>query len=474
MLSSYIVDVITNSHVQSAGNNNPVPPNILTLESGSQKDRDHKYNISKKGLFIIVRNNKFRYKYEENGENLLDQIFTDSSVFTYESAKKEDGDNDKTTPSQSDESDMEVEKEKTDSADVKSNGEDDSEDELNQNSNNSHDIETNPKPPIDAIKDAFGLDDSSNCLIKTKMTRKNTCPENSREKTPFYTFIINEVAEEMHKRNLFDEDNRPSYLMFFLMSAGIKHGQFLLEASQENCTDCKNGHKLTYRCQGRRVSDLVRAVQQATDENGQALFPNIPKIFVIQTVSGKKRSVGLSKGDKPLPKAAKIKPDDFAPRGSDTFVLYAHTENTTNWVNNDGGFYLINKFCEAVEAIKQKSDSADFFSKLHELLGCAGVTTTLDGTIKAINDTMKREYNIKSLKLSSDSIADSWFDNMCTTVQANISCFLKEEQPRGDNYDHLRAHISSTLRFRISVMDILKAEGLVEDKSTSSSKTESI
>ena len=233
--------------------------------------------------------------------------------------------------------------------------------------------------------------------------------------------------------------------MFFLLAPSLEKGHFLLDKGSggPECKKCKPSHKFKGGgCYGRRVSDLVREVQQA----GQG-FAGIPKIFIIQTFSGKTKptTTGYPKGD-----STELEElvDEQIPRGSDTFVLYAHTEQTLEWIR-ENKFYLIRELCNVIEERKESFD----YAALQNLLGRKD--DSAPATVETVNQSIEA-LGVK-LKLHANDLSNGWWDNICTTVAANVAEFLKEKgREETETYDHMRVYMSSTLRWRLSIEDLLK------------------
>lgn len=238
---------------------------------------------------------------------------------------------------------------------------------------------------------------------------------------------------------------KPGFLMFFLLAPSLEKGHFLLDKGSggPECKKCKPSHKFKGGgCYGRRVSDLVREVQQA----GQG-FAGIPKIFIIQTFSGKTKptTTAYPKGD-----STELEElvDEQIPRGSDTFVLYAHTEQTLEWIR-ENKFYLIRELCKVIEERKEPFD----YAALQNLLG--GEDDSAPATVETVNQSIEG-LGVK-LKLHENDLSNGWWDNICTTVAANVAEFLKEKgREETETYDHMRVYMSSTLRWRLSIEDLLK------------------
>lgn len=386
---------------------------------------------------------------------------------------------------------------------------------------------------IDQIKKTFKLEDGDDNLIIQTLERESQepTPKAKGQKAPLFPSLIKTVSDKMY-------GNKPSFLMFIMMSAGLDYGEFLLHGSRE-CSSRGSfrprdapPHSLEWDCNRRRISDLVREFQQAEDEEGNGLFADVSKIFCIQTIAGM-----LPRGtSKSIKEAKEVVPGDFIPRGSDTFVFYAHTEQDVGWIN-EHGFYLITKLCDAVDELKTNVTYCNtMLQRLENLwngkpgseqivgaepmeLDPVGLDTTngvkaetgneaMNGTglegkgagdsaenelpskrakpdsaaaggdtdsavveptpkelveidttlLKSVNKFIKDELEI-DFQLDSDSVADVWFDNLCMTVTGKITEYLNEKVKGipAARYG-LRAHISSTLRKKLSMMDILRSQ----------------
>lgn len=338
---------------------------------------------------------------------------------------------------------------------------------------------------IKELKTTFNLEESINCYEPSLLTRDIV-----------FDRLPKEIFARLNKYSI-----RPSFLMFFLMAPSLERGQFLLDrgAGEREChrRECKgSNHSLQGRrgCYARRISDFVREIQQAKD--GDVGFAGIPKIFIIQTVSGFRRDrvrvYPKCTDPSKVPKVA----DDFVPQGSDTFVFHVHTEETVDWVN-DRGFYLIHELCEAIKATETQMEQCnEMMAKVNEAWNNIakkkaseamdtdvspgpvppGVkskrivkTVTADTEQLELANEHMAKLNI-GIQLSTSTLANSfgeslagrWWDDLCTTTTAKIMNFVKmnDEKKEADSvtrhYHHMMPQISSTLRWKLSLTDILK------------------
>ncbi|XP_067942608.1 uncharacterized protein [Watersipora subatra] len=314
-------------------------------------------------------------------------------------------------------------------------------------------------------------------------------PDNLLTSTLFdtETDTVKDLVEDiLEKRKLIN----PSFLMVFLMAPSFEFGQFLMGrargSSGASCCPTPN-HICKEKCHSRRVSNLLRSIAEAHDENGDLI--GLPKIFFIQTISGSER-VYVTKdkmGDDDKPE---ICADDYTPKGSDTFILYVHTEQTMEWlIKTNKHFYLITFLCETIKAMRQKITECNKMLKMmssvfsdkpqnkRDQIGSVSTTTPPiaakkmakvdEDMLRSIAEQARDKLDI-DLELNLNSFIDGWLDNLCTTTAANITAWLKEEEINssqvkgtGQNpvcYDHMRVYISSTMRRRLSMYDILRQQ----------------
>ncbi|XP_067942649.1 uncharacterized protein [Watersipora subatra] len=305
---------------------------------------------------------------------------------------------------------------------------------------------------IDKLKQTFSLTHkfgAQNLILwgenegnRTAITSENTSA--GEDSSPFKGFITNIRSCMQHMK--------PSFLLIALVSAGEKSGEFLLSPTDQNrCQGrkCERSCKFTGTCQKRRISDLVRAIQEAEGPEG-GLFSGVPKVFLIQTVSGRERIELLAHdhvdtGQPPH----QIDPDDYIPRGSDTFVFYVHIEETVQWVN-DHGFYLLDHFCDAVGKLLEKAE--DSKKLLKEIIDTHGGQEYVGENLsKVAMSLLWKEFGV-TINLNEDSLSSAWLDNICTNVAGNMKYLA------GADKEHLHTYMSSTMRFRVSMLDVLHSQ----------------
>ncbi|XP_067942393.1 uncharacterized protein [Watersipora subatra] len=468
------------------------------IKKGTEKQREERYKIEGKGLFIFATANKFKYEdnlkeeflfeyrqYEKkeiiggesesdsesssSRENNKDNECSEDETSTCDPATTRDPKEEPDT-NQDDTTDPKAEPDtnQDDTTDPKAEldtNQDDTTDpkeepETNHNSLKASNakINSSDEPGTDLIIDklisAFGLkSDADNLMLygeKKRETAMTIDAMSSESEDTKFKKLIETISQ-------YTDQIKPSFLIFVLASGAKENGEFLLSSNdQKDCKNfCNKKHKFSGRCTRRRISDLVRAIQDAEGKDG-LLFTKIPKIFLIQTVSGKERSERLGKDVSLKGRIKDLDPDAYTPVGSDTFVFYAHTEHRVDWVNKNG-FYLLDRFCDMIESLSERTSNSDEGDDMLEKLiaMCGKEKPVREKLFETATSALETEYEMK-LNWERESLCNAWFDNVCTTVAATITDFL--DQKLDTDHKHLRAYMSSTMRYRVSMLDILRSQ----------------
>ncbi|KAF6039509.1 hypothetical protein EB796_002175 [Bugula neritina] len=315
----------------------------------------------------------------------------------------------------------------------------------------------------ETLKKTFNLaDDASNFILGCDLTSED--PEGGNQ---FDVFMDNLVK---------DNPNEPRYdfLVFVLMSHGLPGGKFLLAEERESpaCCGSEKGdvtHKYQGYCHVRDIKkDMVKRIQDSRK------FLNIPKIFLVQTCRGDRMAAvnlrkpkGCSQSKPPSP--TPIDADEFIPEGSDTYIMFACYEDHLSYVGKSGSL-LVKYFCEAVDelqiAIRQ---SKTFFSELeHRLIDQGGAsnmdTFNNDETMRHRNNYVTEELELGKLFVCPENLIGGWMENVAQKTMAKITKDLivtnidENDRVLDTEYDKQQPHISSTLRFKLSMLKVLRTQ----------------
>ena len=242
-----------------------------------------------------------------------------------------------------------------------------------------------------------------NMLIGTNLT-------NGNGPNSFYSFM-QRVAD--YKK----EHKQPTFIMFFLMSHGFDDGQILLSTTSfrtrqgattvGSCCDPRypEEHSLSGDCYGRHiVEDVIKKVCKD--------YPDIPKVFIIQTCRGGQNSI-VKEGEAD-PNTGQQENSDielFIPDCSDTLVFRACIEGHTALVQDEGddrdmpkgGSLLIQNFCKSLEDLKVTEEE---FNKLMK------------------KTKHKKKDATSELITLRENITGEWIMNVCQRTTALVTNWL--------------------------------------------------
>lgn len=294
---------------------------------------------------------------------------------------------------------------------------------------------------IEEFKDQFNLGSSETWLIeRKKLTWKGCTDEKTGKDKPFGKFIkvVSDRVSKKIKRT-------PEFVFCILLCTSSEHGLF--ELSDEKCGFCTSECTFTHACKRRRITDLVRAFQQAEGPDKKGLFAGKPKIFLIQTIDCIPDSSSLGKEDELKKMAATC-----VPRGSDTFVFYAHTAGKLAWIK-EKGWYLMTELCFEIHKLKE---SAKKTSSYLEQVKCKwtkqkeGESNKDGDQPEELTSSDKVLFGRIQAVLEKGDIADGYFDNFFVNIAANMA-------KKGVH----APHISSTLRKNLQMAKILSSQGVL-------------
>lgn len=289
------------------------------------------------------------------------------------------------------------------------------------------------KDDVKKIKETFKIPESDLIEIKNP-TRKGL-----GQTKCFDSFIEKKVLQ--------GRDPQHKFLMFFLMSVGVRNGQFLLRSNRTDpcCMDGKGNkkeHELAGDCHGRRISNLVRDIQ--TSE----AFSNAPKIFMIQTFTGAQPK-GVVKQDGKVKRKVVPDPDDYIPRASDTLVFYLNIEQTLNWVKDNNSNLMVQSLCRTIE--EMRVNVVDKQREIKEFLQSVRVKTKQEDhgekDLEKLNKYVASELQI-SLPLKLENLSKSWLMDVLMSVSSHMT----------SKHDDLKPQISSTLRYKLSALKLTAAD----------------
>lgn len=280
---------------------------------------------------------------------------------------------------------------------------------------------------VEKIRHTFGITDS-NLLERHNVTRTDRTDQTDQSNC-FDSFI---------KKDVLQGNRQPEFLMFFLMSVGIKHGQFLL-SSNGVAPCCEIGkHELENHCHGRRISKLVKDIQTSQE------FSGVPKIFMIQTYTGSERGGIIKQG----PKEDAPDMDDYIPRGSDTLVFYLNIDQTLDWVKENNSDLMMQTLCQKFSEIPK--NVTDKCGEIKIYLQTLDIRTGREDHGK--KDLIKLKEHIESkleipLQLELESLSHSWLMDVLMSVTSHMT----------SKHDELKPQISSTLRSKLSALELTAA-----------------
>ncbi|XP_067938937.1 uncharacterized protein [Watersipora subatra] len=240
-------------------------------------------------------------------------------------------------------------------------------------------------------------------------------------KDSFNYFMTKEVLEYAKKHS-------PSFVMFFLLTHGFENGRFLLatkntkgaSSSEGNCCNAMapgDPHQKNSNCHARHiVHDIIAKV--ATE------YPNIPKIFVIQSCRGSMSGIEEKHKTKPESEQDTASLSDglielFIPDIEDTLVLRACVERCGAWVFYredlpedfpEGGSLLIQTFCDAAEELIKTEKN---YEKL------------LDGLSKKASN--EKSDIVEQLEKCREDVTGGWIMNICQHTSNRATNYMPGE-----------------------------------------------
>ena len=213
-----------------------------------------------------------------------------------------------------------------------------------------------PEVTTGSICCGFSSGNKQKTKIKPTNMKEGTNLTNGTGTNSFYRFM-QDVEQEVDKR-------QPSYIMFFLMSHGWQNGLFYLVPSREDlaitecCCDIDAEHEQNC-CRRHIVHDVISKIYKS--------YPDIPKLFIIQTCRGGEDAAVLAGEADPTISSPQqtngLKNNDtelFIPSFTNTLVLHACIDKHSAFVLGEnkhtdlkeGGSLLIQNFCKSFEEIK--------------------------------------------------------------------------------------------------------------------------
>lgn len=292
---------------------------------------------------------------------------------------------------------------------------------------------------VENIKSTFHLGSGRAEVLhrsNLKPTTETWKPENQ-----FDWFVENEVLP----------GPKPSFLMFFLMTHGLKDGEFLLSDSSGNILPCceRDQHSFTKHCRARKVSDVIKKIDNAPK------FDGIPKVFIIQACRGG-RSQAIEEGNlkKTLEPHKPTEADKLLPECSDVFVFYAAIEDQLSWVDGRSGSLMIKEFCNSItESEDASTDCGTLWDHLCKVLQVPGGGRDL----RALNKFIHQDFGLTDVTLVNDNIAQGWIENICSRTAAKVSDYLlKQHHTNGDiEFIKQQPQHASKLRFKFSLLKLV-------------------
>lgn len=301
----------------------------------------------------------------------------------------------------------------------------------------------NYEPDMRNLIETLNLDRAPNILVGENLTRD---PGDGG-----FDYFMDNLKQMLIEKDKSNE--KPSFIMFVLMSHGLINGGFFLatpEPADKSVVPCSCNDQINHRgddgCYVRYISQHVMA--KVSDA-----FPLIPKIFLIQACRGNQSGVVIpGAADRPLrPPEAPSEIELFNLKFSDCFLFRSCVEQQKCWVLNDGqGSYFIDKFCYALNMLR-------YTAKYH----AEEVEKLLAITSSSGSDSIK-EF---TAHISSESFVNGWLGDVCQYTSALVANVLINEkhQQSGIPHDKQQPHYSSSLAYKFSCLKMLKTQWQLED-----------
>ena len=228
-------------------------------------------------------------------------------------------------------------------------------------------------------------------------------------------------------------------------------------------------------CHERRVKeDLIEKIQ----EN----FPGIPKIFLLQICRGGKTD-DLSKQKMSGGGVKAPQPKDYIPKSADTLVIYAGAEDQITWVNNTPakdnpvGSLIVYEFCHAIlELEKRLKAISPILTQLQNLSAQPGDGSDIDGD-NSDADVMKQAMDFlqgeiagqhpdPNIRVDVEGAVGGWLDDICRVTAANVARkYLIEEITTKDKVvvdrqalTKAQPEVKSSLHSKLSCIKMMRTQ----------------
>ncbi|XP_067939024.1 uncharacterized protein [Watersipora subatra] len=223
-----------------------------------------------------------------------------------------------------------------------------------------------------------------------------------------------------------DAENKPAFIMFFLMTHGFENGDFLLAehgnkvlsrkkkteyVSKKGCCAKHSRHRLTKKCFARNiVTDIVDKICGSFPE------AEIPKIFVFQCCRGNLKGVeGQGHSLQPATSSTEL----FLPNRHDVFIFWASVEGYVSYAvkklckNKTStaslwckGSILIQSFCKSItELVRNSRSHRELVTKLQQQAG-------VDAQV------------IKEMTRLQEELMGGWIMNVCQRTTSLVANYL--------------------------------------------------